>query len=239
MVESPFFCPLFRSGKSMDEIKINKIIRSKRKTIALIITQDATLVVRAPLRTPFVYINSLVRKKSFWIRKKLLELSKKPKPPIKEFVNGEEFFYLGKPYKLCIVENSDIEIEFKDKLYLSERAMPGARDVLKRWYKSEALKIIRERCEWYQGVVGCKPISIKITEAKKRWGSCGRKGSLNFSWRLIMAPMEVIDYLIVHELAHIGQLNHSKAYWSKVRSVLPDYAIREKWLKEYDGLLMI
>jgi hypothetical protein len=115
----------------MEEIKISKIIRSKRKTVALIVTHDATLVVRAPLRAPLGYINSLVSKKSIWIRQKLLEISKRPKPLTKEFVNGEEFFYLGKPYKLCIVENSDIDIEFEDKLYLSERAMSRARDVLK------------------------------------------------------------------------------------------------------------
>jgi predicted metal-dependent hydrolase len=84
-----------------------------------------------------------------------------------------------------------------------------------------------------------KPVAIKITEARKRWGSCGSKGTLNFSWRLIMAPMEVIDYVIVHELAHIGQLNHSPTYWRKVAEILPDYKKREKWLKENGGLLSI
>ena len=231
-------CPLYKSAIFMEEIKINKIIRSRRKTIALVITRDATLVVRAPLRASLGYINGLVSKKSHWIRKKLLEMSERPMPPVKEFVNGEEFFYLGKPYQLCIVENSDSDIELKDKLYLSKRAVPEAREVLKLWYKSEALKIISDRCKRYQRIIGCKPSSIKISEAKKRWGSCGRKGTLNFSWRLIMAPVEVIDYLIVHELAHIGQLDHSRAYWSKVGSILPDYKIWDKWLKDNDGLLM-
>ncbi len=223
----------------MEEITINKIVRSRRRTITLVVTQDSTLVVRAPLRASISYIESMVRKKSAWIRQKLFEVSLRPKPPAKEFVNGEEFLYIGQAYKLCIVEHAEKDIELKDNLCLSARVKPIARYVLRRWYKSAALKIIGQRCQWYADATGYKPVAIKITEARKRWGSCGSKGTLNFSWRLIMAPMEVIDYVIVHELAHIGQLNHSPTYWRKVADILPDYKKREKWLKENGGLLTI
>lgn len=223
----------------MEEITINKIMRSRRRTLTLIITPDSTLVVRAPLGASNSYIESMVRKKSAWIKRKLFETSLRPKAPTREFVNGEEFLYIGQAYKLCIVEQAQKDIELKDNLYLSARVEPLARYVIRRWYKSAAAKIIGQRCQWYADATGLKPISVKITEAKRRWGSCGAKGTLNFSWRLIMAPMEVIDYVIVHELVHIGQLNHSPEFWCQVADVLPDYKKREKWLKENGGLLTI
>jgi predicted metal-dependent hydrolase len=223
----------------MEEITIDKIVRSRRRTITLVVTQYATLVVRAPLRASISYIESVVRKKSAWIRQKLIEVSQRPKAPVKEYVNGEEFWYLGRSYKLCFVERAGKDIELTEKLCLSARVKPIARYVIRRWYKTAALKIIDQRCQWYADATGYKPAAIKITEARKRWGSCGSKGTLNFSWRLIMAPVEVIEYVIVHELAHIEQLNHSPAFWDKVAGILPDYKKREKWLKENGGLLVI
>ncbi|MEK6672129.1 MAG: SprT family zinc-dependent metalloprotease [Nitrospirota bacterium] len=223
----------------MEEIKISKIIRSKRKTIALVLTQDAALVIRAPLKTPVDYLESLVNKKRDWIRAKLQEIQSKPKPRAKEFINGESFFYLGKSYKLKIEDSLGGDIELKENLLLSQEKVPYARDVVKKWYKSEAQKKIKERCEWYSRLTGYKPVSIKITEAQKRWGSSGLKGTVNFSWRLIMAPLEIIDYVVVHELAHLVQRDHSRLFWDKVKSILPDFKKRQKWLKDNERALTI
>jgi len=223
----------------MEKIKIDKIVRSNRKTVALIVTQDATLVVRAPVFTPMEHIERLVSKKSSWIRQKIAEVIKRPKPLAKEFVGGEGFLYLGKLYKLHIVDDASLIIELKDRLYISKNSLPQARQVIVQWYKEEALKIIRKRCAWYAKITGYKPASVKITNAQKRWGSCGPKGTLNFSWRLIMAPVEVVDYLVVHELVHIEQPDHSKLFWTKVKSILPDYQMREKWLKQNGRLLTV
>jgi len=216
----------------MEEIKISKIIRSKRKTIALVLTHDSTLVIRAPLKTPVDYLENLVNKKRDWIRAKLQEIQNKPKPKAKEFVNGESFFYLGKSYRLKILDGISVDIELKDNLLLSLEKVPYARDVVIKWYKSVAEKKIKERCEWYSRLTGYKPHSIKITDAQKRWGSSGPKGTVNFSWRLIMAPLEIIDYVIVHELVHLEQRDHSRFFWNKVKSILPDFKKRQKWLKD-------
>ena len=223
----------------MENIEIDKIVRSRRRTIALIVTTDATLVVRAPLRTPLAYIRNLVNRKSAWIRRKLREARNFPEPPVKEFVNGEEFLYLGRIYKLCIADQSAPDVELKDKLYISRKVLPEARDVLGKWYKTEAKQKIIGRCLWCADVNGYRPVAVKISGARKRWGSCGAKGMLNFSWRLIMAPWEVIDYLIVHELVHLDHPNHSKLFWNKVRSILPDYEKQAHWLKENGQLLTI
>ena len=223
----------------MGKIKIDKIVRSNRKTVALIVTQDATLVVRAPVFTPMEHIERLVNKKSSWIRQKIAEVIKRSKPITKEFVDGEGFLYLGKLYELHIVDDASLMIKLKDRLYISKNVLPHARQAIAQWYKEQALRVIRERCAWYAKITGCKPASVKITNAQKRWGSCGPRGTLNFSWRLIMAPVEVIDYLVVHELVHIGQPDHSRLFWAKVKSILPDYKKREKWLKQNGRLLTL
>lgn len=223
----------------MDEIKINKIVRSRRKTVALIVTPEAALIVRAPLQTPLAHLQDIVRARNSWIRQKLLEVSSRPKPRAKTYVDGEEFLYLGKAYKLRVLPEAARNIELKDNLYLAAELLPIARRVILRWYKAEALRIITARCAFYQGIAPRAPTAVKISNARKRWGSCGAGGTLNFCWRLIMAPTEIIDYLVVHELVHIAHLNHSQQYWQKVASIMPDYRCREKWLRENGGLLAI
>lgn len=223
----------------MQEIEISKIIRSRRRTIALVVTHDATLVIRSPLKTPLDYLKNLVNKKRDWIRAKLLEMQSKPQPKAKEFVNGESFFYLGKSYKLKIVDDIVGDVELRENLLLSQEKASCARDAVIKWYRSEAGKKIKERCEWYSRLTGYKPLSIKISDAQKRWGSSGHRGTLNFSWRLIMAPVEIIDYIVVHELVHLEQRDHSRLFWDKVRSIMPDFKIRQKWLKDNGRSLSI
>lgn len=221
----------------MDKIKISKIIRSRRKTISIIVTDDAELIIRAPIRTSFKYLKSLVNEKNSWIKAKLKEILSKPKPKVKEFISGETFLYLGKSYKLIIVDNVREDIELKDDQFLSVTKSPNIRDILIDWYRSEAWKRIKERCNYYSETTGYKPLSIKITNAQKRWGSCSSRGTINFNWRLIMAPLEVIDYVVVHELVHLEHRNHSKLFWDKVKTILPDFRTKQKWLKD-NGLYL-
>ena len=223
----------------MEEIEISKIIRSKRRTIALVVTHDATLVIRSPLKTPVDYLKNLVNRKRDWVRAKLLEMQSKPKPKAKEFANGEPFLYLGESYKLKIADHIIGDVELKENLLLSQEKAYCARDVVIKWYRSEAQKKIKERCEWYSRLTGYKPLSIKISNAQTRWGSSGSKGTVNFSWRLIMAPMEIIDYIVVHELVHLEQRDHSRLFWDKVKSIQPDFKRRRTWLRDNGRTLSI
>jgi predicted metal-dependent hydrolase len=223
----------------MEEIEISKIIRSKRRTIALVVTHDATLIIRSPLKTPLDYLKNLVNRKRDWIRTKMREMQSKPRPKAREFVNGESFLYLGESYKLKIVNDIFDDVELKDNLLLSQEKVHCARDVVIKWYKSEAQKKIKERCGWYSRLTGYQPRSIKVSDAQKRWGSSGHRGTVNFSWRLIMAPVEIIDYIVVHELVHLEQRDHSRLFWDKVRSIMPDFKIRQKWLKDNGRSLSI
>ncbi|MCR4322567.1 MAG: M48 family metallopeptidase [Candidatus Azambacteria bacterium] len=216
----------------MDEIIIDKIVRSKRRTIALVVSADATLIVRAPMRVSVSYINDLVEKKRAWVLAKQKQVAhRNTLIPHKKFVNGEEFLYLGEHHPLKIGECRAITAT--DHLYFPEKYIPRARVKMIEWYKKKARDIITERVEHYSAMTEWKFTSIAITGAQKRWGSCGPKGALHFSWRLVMAPRDIIDYVVVHELAHIPERNHSAQFWNKVGMVLPDYAERKRWLREH------
>jgi len=221
-------------------IKIDKIIKSKRKTIALQITDDAILIVRAPFFVDDKTIEQVVESRKEWIERKRKEiLSRDPKFLPKEFVNGEGFLYLGKYYRLKILKNAEEPLKFDNGFYLSKEHLHDARDLFVQWYKQRAYEKISERVKWYAQKRGFKYNKVNITDAQKRWGSCSCKGNLNFSWRLIMAPLAVVDYVVVHELVHIEEKNHTKAFWGKVKMLMPEFEKHRAWLKKNAYLLRI
>ncbi len=223
----------------MEDIPIEKIIRSRRRTLALEITPSATLIVRAPFRASNSFIEETIRKKSSWILRKFDEMKKRPPSRILYYAEGELFLFLGRSYPLHIVEEVNMTIERSDKLCVSRAVMPQIRSRLKCWYMEEARKELQSRCMWFSLQTGYTPAAVRISDARKRWGSCTHKGIINFSWRLIQTPPEIVDYVVVHELVHLGQPDHSKLFWAKVRKIVPDYERRRKWLHDNERLLKI
>ncbi len=224
----------------MKDIKISKLIRSRRRTVELIVTEDARLVVRAPLRTPHGFIEELLEKKRGWITRKMIEAGKRAVPQTRQFRDCETLLYLGQYYEIRIIDSADIYIQFLNGIFhIPKQTVPYAPRFMKIWYKKETLKLIRHRCLYFSGIFGFAPKSVSISNAEKRWGSCGPGGTLNFSWRLSMAPPEILDYLIVHEMAHVIQPNHSKLFWATVETILPEYRSNRKWLKQNGHLLVI
>ncbi|MDD1703423.1 MAG: M48 family metallopeptidase [Methanoregula sp.] len=221
----------------MDSISPAKIIRSRRRTISLEITKDAALIVRAPLRAPETYIRQLILEKREWIEKKMAEIKKRPVLPERHFVTGEPFLFLGKIYPLEILSGSDAGISLGEKLYVGERRLPEIRTLLRTWYAERAKEILPARIAGYSAILDYRPKKIRISDTRRRWASCSTSGTLSFCWRLVLAPPEVIDYVIVHELVHMRQPDHSPRFWEKVRAAMPDYEIRKAWLRENERML--
>lgn len=219
---------------------IDKLIRSKRKTLALEITPEAKLVVRAPHCASMDFINQVVAQKRPWIEKNQKRVQNKNVQIIpKQFVAGEMFLYRGRTYPLMIEPNAFEPFSFDNAFKLSPVYIGRAEKMFLAWYKSQALKNISGRVQAYAEQWSFRYSSVKITSAKKRWGSCSTKGALCFSWRIIMAPQEVIDYVVVHELVHLEVKNHSRKFWDRVRFVYPAYRENRKWLKDNGHLLKI
>jgi predicted metal-dependent hydrolase len=223
----------------MDDIRIEKIVRSRRRTIALVITPEAHLIVRAPLRAPVAMIDDLIREKQGWIRKTIAAMKQRPQAVVHHYEEGEIFWFLGLQYPLQFVDGMGGRIERTDRLCLCSTLRADARDHLKRWYMAEAKKEIHARCMWFSMMTGYSPASLRITDARQRWGSCTSTGGLNFSWCLIQAPLEIVDYVIVHELVHLKQHDHSRKFWATVEELMPDYERRRQWLRENERLLRI
>jgi predicted metal-dependent hydrolase len=214
-------------------VKIDQIIRTKRKSIALIVEPDGRLVVRAPMRISDANIKHLVKQKERWIREKQKQVKdKSTQSQPKVYMDGEEFLYLGKSYQLKIVADLNPALVLSRKFYLSRHALSKAESVFTEWYREQARAVITKRAKLYAARHGFEYRKIRITSARTRWGSCSSMGNLNFTWRLVMAPPDVIDYVVVHELAHLRVNNHSKEYWKQVEGIMPDYKQRLKWLKE-------
>ena len=221
----------------MNTIKIDKLIRSRRKTIGLQITNEAQLIVRAPLLASEDYIQKLIQRKESWIKSKQEYFKKRQnKAVIRNFVPGEEFLFLGRNYTLVAIDDLPKALDLgNDILMISPLVLANARDHIENWYKKQALEYLTHKTSLYAQMADLKFQSIKINNATTRWGSCGYKNTLNFTWRLIMA--EVIDYVIIHELMHLKQKNHSRKFWDEVRRLMPDYKQQEHWLK-HNGYLL-
>jgi len=122
---------------------------------------------------------------------------------------------------------------------LSISAQPQAESLFTTWYKKQARKVLTGRVKFFANKYDFKVRKIRISSARTRWGSCSQKGTLSYTWRLVMAPSNVIDYVVVHELCHLKEMNHSKAFWLQVEAILPDYKQRRKWLKDKGKFLAL
>lgn len=221
------------------EVKIDEIIRSGRKTISLEVTPDARLIIRAPHRVPMSVIRQAAASKAAWIaaKQQLAAVRLQMYPP-RQYADGESFLYLGRSYRLAYMAgliNPEIR---QDMLCVPDPKGEDQKQRLIKWYRAQALDVIRARVEYYSRLTGLAFQTIGITGAKKRWGSCGPNNTLNFTWRLVMAPMDVIDCVVVHELAHTRFHDHSHSFWAKVYAIMPDYEKRRKWLDDNSGLLV-
>lgn len=218
------------------------LIRSRRRTLGLEIRQDATLVVRAPLRFPAGEIATLLQKKAAWITGKQQQVQLEAGlVPHHEFLTGEHFPYLGHSWPLCVAafQRQPLLLDPACGFLLDAAAVDRARAVFELWYRARAREVLQERVRLYAPHFPVAPLHLRITGARRRWGSCSTNGTVSFAWRLVMAPEEIIDYVVVHELAHLQEMNHSQRFWEVVAGVLPDYPRRRAWLQEHGRSLTL
>jgi predicted metal-dependent hydrolase len=220
-------------------IEVDQIIRSKRKTLAIIVKADGSLIVRVPLRASMLSIRAFVEKNVRWIEKKQAEAREAVHPTAKQYVSGELFTFLGNNYPLQIVKGQKEKLILDENRFkLAESAQNDAARVFERWYREQAARILNERVSEYARQYGFQYMKIGITSARTRWGSCSATGSLSFSWRLILTPLEILDYVIIHELVHTVVHNHSKQFWSRMEKIMPEYKERRNWLQKHGAFLI-
>ena len=216
----------------------------KARHVRLLITHEKGLQVTAPLRVSDRQVTRFVESKTGWITKTLDYYSKFPKFNEAQLLEQNATAkYLGEDCSVIATHNVNSS---RPKATLSEKTitlqLPAmtpsiAKRCLEGWYKRQAREIIEQRVAQFAPQFGVAVGKIAIRGQRTRWGSCSSRGNLNFNWKLAMAPTEVIDYLVVHELSHMKELNHSKRFWNVVATHCPDYKTREHWLKQNGPLL--
>lgn len=220
----------------MDQDLRLKIIRTNRRTLALEIAPDGTVLVRGPRYLPEAALRAFARSKRDWIEKQLHQRAAHPAYVLEE---GALLPLYGEQIRVHL--DPDVtRTNFRDGTLVlpggdGEKALAGAEN----FYRRQARKVFEERLAHYAPILGVVYASLAVTGAKTRWGSCSQKGEIRLNWRLLLGKREWLDYVVVHELAHRKQMNHSPAFWALVESVLPDYRVRKKELNQHQGELWL
>ena len=208
------------------------LVRSGRRTLAIHITKDAAVEVRAPLRTPKTEIERFLASKEQWILSQLVKAQERANIRAGFSLSyGDSVTLRGIDYP--IVERTGNRAGFNGECFYIPPGLTPEQVIgtVAQVYRGAAKHILTEKTAEYAARMNVKPQAVKINGAKTRWGSCSAKNGINYSWRLIMAEDDVIDYVVVHELAHIKEHNHSERFWAIVKSVIPDYRQRKERLK--------
>ncbi len=235
-----------RVGETSIDYTVARSARRK-KTVTITLDPDVGVVVAVPMRTRNRDIEAIVRRRAGWILRKLGEDGARRRPI--NFVSGESVYYLGRRVPISIHSTDALvpSVEFVDRSlhlrcpeYLAgEERLTALREALTGWYRSRAEELVSRSVERWQSEVGREPARISIGSQKSLWGSCSQDGTLRFTWRIVMAPQELIDYVSVHELCHLIVANHSGMFWSHVARVMPDHACRRRRLREIGPMLTL
>ena len=215
------------------------VFSSRRRTLGLTVERDRRLVVHAPTGTTPEQINQVLAQKKHWLRAKLAHPQKYPEAAtVSTYVAGSSILYLGRRHKLQVSDTVAPGLHFDARHFqLSTADLPRAGGLVMRWLQERARVFITPRVARFAASLGVQYEQILISDLRYRWGSCTPNANLNFNWRLIQAPISVLDYVIVHELAHLLEFNHSPQFWNIVAVQLPHYQKAKDWLKEHGNSL--
>lgn len=214
------------------------IVRSsKRKTVSIAIDPDEGVIVTAPREAAVARLDQVVRAKATWILERTRRVSTlPPPPPAREFVSGESLIYLGRHYRLK-VQRGETETRLVRGwlivgLTSEADALARVRAALITWYRRHAEERLPERVSEWARKLGVPEPTVVVREQRKRWASCDKAGVLRFNWRIIQAPMSLVDYVVAHELVHLVHADHTSAFWKRLGRAMPDYEVRRGKLKE-------
>ncbi len=192
---------------------------------------------KSPLLLSKLTIERILAEKAEWIRKQQRVIRTNAVPKHK-YIEGESFSFLGKPYSLVFIKSQKPALLFDDAFKLDWNSRNQAEDLIISWYQKQARKILSERLQQLAKIHDFKNYKFRLSGARTRWGSCSSKRNISISWRLVMAPPDIIDYVLIHELVHLEIHNHSKEFWRRLETIMPDYQKRRTWLKKNSANLL-
>jgi predicted metal-dependent hydrolase len=219
----------------VDELHFAVRRSERRRTMQITVERDGDLTVAAPPEVAVATLRAFIREKKFWIYTKLAEKERLQRHiPRKEFVHGEGFLYLGRSYRLKIIDEQEAPLRLSGGRFCLRRdAVDAARTHFIAWYSAHADQWLSRRALKYRDRMAVGPATVSVRDLGYRWGSCGKSDRLYFHWKTILLPAPVAEYVMVHELAHLKERHHTPQFWLAVERAMPDYEARKSWLAEH------
>ncbi|MFH1382126.1 MAG: SprT family zinc-dependent metalloprotease [Chloroflexota bacterium] len=225
-----------------DRVVAYRVKRSARaRHLRLEMRPESGLTVIIPRSGSLRHVSDILKAKQGWILTNLAKYDRTPKPVVREIKAGDAVPYLGQKLMVLMEAScgkaSCVRLE-QGKLIASTASVPVKLNMLlEQWYRAQAGRLIMQKVEEWSSRLDIKHNGITVRGQKTRWGSCSRQGKLSFNWRLLMAPEPVIDYVVVHELTHLKEMNHSKRFWQAVAKHCPEWRELKKWLRAHEAEL--
>lgn len=216
-----------------------EIVKSKRKTASIFVERDGSVSARVPKDLSDQQIYELIEKYEYSIHRNLAEWRRTNERHVdRDFISGQSFIYFGRNYRLKLTDNETDGLKlYQGRFWLNKNQLNIAPDLFKSFYKSKLIDKVVPIVELYEKKLGVNANSVRVLELKNRWGSCSSKGNINLHWKCAMAPMEILHYIVLHELVHLIHFDHSNAFWRDIEKIMPDYKDKVKWL-ELNGVGM-
>lgn len=219
-------------------VNIDILVRTNRRSISISISQKGEVIIKAPRNCPINEIQAVVDKKENWVnlhRERILNNHNLNQ----QIFNYNDILFCGQVYHI-VYDDKATKIDLKeDYCVIPQKYSTQISKYLTKWFKKIGTSILWGRVQYFADLMQVSPTKVRLSNAKGCWGSCNSLGVISLNWRLIMVPHDLIDYVVVHELSHLLQMNHSQLFWNVVKSVLPDYQNRRKLLKKGDYLLAL
>ncbi len=222
---------------AVDDLTFEVRRSPRRKTLEITLDRGGELIISAPPETDEALLTDFVREKRLWLYTKIAEKEARHQTlDAKEFVSGEGFPYLGRSYRLLLVDEQEAPLKLEAGRFNLLRSLAAdGRKQFVRWYTRRARRWLQRRVKAWATRMGVAPKGVGVRDLGFRWGSCGPAGNVNFHWATILLPASIVDYVIVHELAHLIEPNHTPEFWLRVGRALPEYEQRKNWLAEHGG----
>ena len=218
----------------LEDLRLELRRSPRRKSVQLTVERDGELVVSAPQHCALSVVEAFIREKRGWIYTKLAQKQAlQTSDHRKRYLSGEGFFYLGRSYRLLLVDRQEVPLTLSQGRFKLRRADASrGREHLVTWYITHAHPWLERRIARFEGRLGQSVSRVVVQDLGYRWGSCSKDQRLNFNFRTILLPPPIIDYVVVHELVHFLEPHHTSAFWTRLERVLPDFALRKQWLAE-------
>lgn len=219
---------------TVDDLRFDVRRSVRRRTLQITVERSGGLLLSAPPGVDESSLRDFVYEKRFWIYTKLAEKELLRRAvPRKEFVDGEGFLYLGRSYRLKLVDAQDVPLKLSAGRFQLRRDAGGAgREHFIRWYSERAREKLTVFVDELQARMEVQPSGVKVQDLGYRWGSCGKGDWLYFHWKTILLPSRIVEYVVAHEIGHLHEPHHTPEFWLRLERAMPDYAQRKAWLAE-------